>query len=295
MVRAINRISSKSSNTPLPTVHDYNGGQVPAMFKGMRMQMVFLTPQMAKDILQSHSNFRNLDARKAAQYADVMERGEWGIFPPICIGQEGQVQDGQHRLQAIVLCGKGQWIGMVTGLPGEIAKYYDNGRPRRPSDVLRYDLGAEMRTSPRRLQSILQLTHYGSAKPEPILNCDFPRLYEKYRTAVARFSGIFGKPQRHCPAIVVAAFCRAWLSLSKDPHLRDELYGAAIRYGEMEFDTGRMNSLRLLCQWMIERDLRSLKSKREAYFRAANAIQAFLKRKTVKRLVPATTDPFRLS
>jgi hypothetical protein len=247
------------------------------------------------EMLGTHTNFRNLDEKKARQYAEVMARGEWGFFPPICLGQGGRVQDGQHRLRAIVISGKGQWMAVVNGLPGEIAKYYDNGRPRRPGDVLRYEFGKDLRTTPRRLQSIIQLAHFGPAKPESILNCDYPRLYEKYRTAVARFSGVFPKSQRHCPTVLVAAFCRAWLSLAGDPYMRDDLLSAAIKYGEMQFDTERMNPLRLLCQWIIEKDLRSQKDRREAYMRAANAIQAFLKRKTVKRLVPAQSDPFPLN
>jgi hypothetical protein len=280
---------------PLPVVQDPNGGTVPETFKGMRLRQMFVTPDKARELLAKHNNYRNLDQRKAEQYAEVMDRGEWGIFPPICIGQAGDLQDGQHRMVAVTLTGKGQWFTVVSGIPASAVDHYDNGRPRRPSDALRKKYGDDLRTSPRRLQSIIQLAHFGPAKPESILNCDYPRLYEKYRTAVARFSGVFPKSQRHCPTVLVAAFCRAWLALAGDPYMRDDLLGAAIKYGEMQFDTERMKPLRLLCQWIVEKNLRSQKDRREAYMRAANAIQAFLKRKTVKRLVPAQSDPFPLN
>jgi hypothetical protein len=276
-------------------VQDPNGGSVPETFKGMRLRQMFVTPDKARELLAKHNNYRNLDKRKAEQYAKAMDRGEWGIFPPICIGQAGDLQDGQHRMVAVIITGKGQWFTVVSGIPASAVDHYDNGRPRRPSDALRKKYGDDLRTSPRRLQAIILLTHFGAEKPEPVLNCDYPRLYENYHTAVCRFSGVFSRRHRHCPPALVAAFCRAWLSLTGDAYMRDELFGAALKYAEMQFDCERLNGLRMFCSWCCNQDLLTRADKTEAYLRAANAIQAFLRRKEVKRLVPAQSDPFPLS
>jgi len=283
------------ASSPVAEVQNYNSGKLPEFCKGMRLQVKYISPAKAKRILQTHTNFRGLDKRKVEQYAAVMKRGEWGIFPPICIGQSGQLQDGNHRLNAIVLSGKGQWITVVKGVPGSAARHYDNGRPRNPQDILRYDFGSSLRTSARRLQSIIQLTRYGCNNPDKLLNCDYSRLYERYKSAISRFSGIFAKSHRHCPPVLVATFCRAWLQLSGDEVQRDALVEAALKYVRMEFDSVRLGPLRMLCSWICDANLRSRKNRTEAYLRSAKALQAYLSRKAVKRLIPARSDPFPLT
>ena len=295
MINAAKLISRPSAVVrPVPIVQNYNGGKPPEFSKGMRLRVMFLTPAKAAKILLTHTNFRTLDEKKAEQYAAVMARGEWGIFPPICLGQGGCVQDGQHRLRGIVLSGIGQWIAVVSGIPGTAARHYDNGRPRCPRDLLRYDFGSALRTAPKRLQSVILLTRYGAEKPGSLLNCDYSRLYELYKPAIARFSGIFHKSRRHCPPVLVAAFCRAWLRLSGDDVQRDALTEAAMKYARMEFNLERLNPLRLLCAWFCEANPRSTTARSDAYRRSAQAIRSYLKRKTLKRLVPAKLDPFPL-
>lgn len=266
----------------------------PQNYQGMRLRQVFITPAKAQELLSKHNNYRSLDASKAAQYAAVMARGEWGAFPPICIGQAGDLHDGQHRCAAVVLCGKGQWFSVVSGIPADALDHYDNGRPRSPADALKKHYGKDLRTPARRLQSIILLTRYGCDIPVQLLNCDYPQLYEKYKSAIARFSGIFSKSHRHCPAVLAATFCRAWLRLSGDEVQRDALMEAALKYVRMEFDSARLGPLRMLCAWMCDANLCGRQDKADAYLRAANAIQAYLSRKTLKRLTPAKSDPFPL-
>ena len=190
------------------------GERLPEDLQEMQLEVVFISPQKACEMLSGHGNYRRLDKKKAMHYAEIMARGEWGVLPPVCVGANGELQDGQHRLRAISICGEGQWLTVVTGAPREEVDHFDNGRLRRPEDTLRNRFGKDLRASPRRLRTIIQATRAGAEKPAALLNCEYPGFYNKYRSAVSRFSGVFPKNKRHTHAMVVAAFCRAWCASS---------------------------------------------------------------------------------
>lgn len=96
-----------------------------------------VTADMAKRWLeQSEVNYRKLDSRLVAQYADAMRRGEWRYNgESIKLNGNGSVKDGQHRLHAIIESGHSIQTEVVEGVEDDCE--IDTGKPRTLSDALR--------------------------------------------------------------------------------------------------------------------------------------------------------------
>jgi hypothetical protein len=65
-----------------------------------------------------------------------MTVGEWPIMPdPIAFDEEGAVQNGQHRLHAIVESGVTKTVWVFFGQSRDLFAYYDIGKKRSPGDI----------------------------------------------------------------------------------------------------------------------------------------------------------------
>jgi len=72
---------------------------------------VLVTPDMAADLLSTKADFqRSISMRTVKKFADEMIRGQWRYVPSlvISISFDGEIVDGQHRLQAVLLSGMPQ-------------------------------------------------------------------------------------------------------------------------------------------------------------------------------------------
>lgn len=84
-----------------------------------------VTPEFAANILKSKNpRNRSISNSRVAGYAADMARGHWPVNgEPIILDEDGNLIDGQHRLAAIVMCGKSIQLLVVRGVPKE----YKNG------------------------------------------------------------------------------------------------------------------------------------------------------------------------
>lgn len=98
--------------------------------------VLWITPEMAANMLQNNTNNRKISPGLVSIYRNDINRGEWELNgETICLGVNGTLKDGQHRLKAIVDTGKAVQGVVVFNVP-DTAHVYDVGRKRSIADVL---------------------------------------------------------------------------------------------------------------------------------------------------------------
>jgi len=98
---------------------------------------VTVTPGLANCILQNNPNNRNLSEKKVREYASDMAGGRWVYnMEPIIIAVSGELNDGQHRLQAIIESNIPQTFLIAFGASRESRTTLDQGQGRTAGHYL---------------------------------------------------------------------------------------------------------------------------------------------------------------
>lgn len=98
---------------------------------------MIITPEIAQRLLEKNTNNRNLSINTVNKYALDMLSGRWneGNADPIVINKNGVLENGQHRLNAVIKAGVSVKFLLVEN--GESAGgTYDRGRARTTNDTL---------------------------------------------------------------------------------------------------------------------------------------------------------------
>lgn len=103
----------------------------------MRQKIVDVTPRIADAWLRKNKINRDPRATVIDTYATAMRRGEWKLSPQgIAFDEDGNLQDGQHRLEAVKLSGVTVKMVVWEGCPPETFQITDLGLKRTVGDVL---------------------------------------------------------------------------------------------------------------------------------------------------------------
>lgn len=127
---------------------------------------VMLTPEAAEAILDANKRNRRKRPGGVEFFEDIIESGDWGwTHQGIAIDVEGYVQDGQHRLQAVVKTGKTVPVYITIGMPVENFGKIDTGMPRNARDLayLRGEKNEAILTSVGRM--LVQIEQHGPDAP----------------------------------------------------------------------------------------------------------------------------------
>jgi len=100
-----------------------------------------LTPETAEEILRRNPDNRKLrvdaEARSVKSYAGAMQRGEWVLNgETIIISRDGLLNDGQHRLSAIVRAGVAVPVMLTFGVERDTRHTVDQGAIRTNGSIL---------------------------------------------------------------------------------------------------------------------------------------------------------------
>lgn len=99
-----------------------------------------ITPALAEVMLQSNQSNRRLRPRKLDQMVRDIKGGRWAFNgEPIIVARTGELNDGQHRLQAIIEAGSPLQLLVVFGVERETRTTLDQGANRSPGDYLHMD------------------------------------------------------------------------------------------------------------------------------------------------------------
>ena len=107
------------------------------MVPEVKSDIVFVTPQLAREYLTANQRNRPLSKRRIIDLVEAMDKGEWRYTDEsIKFDTEGRLLDGQHRLTAILESSKPQWLRVTSGLDTASFEVLDRGKRRSPADVL---------------------------------------------------------------------------------------------------------------------------------------------------------------
>jgi hypothetical protein len=103
----------------------------------MKTQKLFITPDLASQLLQNNFNNRKIKQPVVDRYAKDIQEGRWkeDTAEMIKISKSGTILDGQHRLMAIIKANKGIWLHLATELDESIFDVLDTGSVRSAGDV----------------------------------------------------------------------------------------------------------------------------------------------------------------
>lgn len=100
-----------------------------------------ITPEVAERLLARNAGNRPIrekgESRSVEAYARAMLRGEWVLNgAPIIVSADGQLNDGQHRLSAVVASGVAVPMHITFGVERESRHTVDQGAARSPGHIL---------------------------------------------------------------------------------------------------------------------------------------------------------------
>ncbi len=99
-----------------------------------------ITPGLANVMLGNNPMNRNLAERRVIEYARDMAAGRWTYnMEPIIVAKTGELNDGQHRLQAIIESNTPQLMMIAFGAERESRTTVDQGAARTSAHYLSMD------------------------------------------------------------------------------------------------------------------------------------------------------------
>lgn len=163
--------STASSAPQSGTVHWLNE----CVKRGQRevfMEVCTISPGLATQLLSANDHNRSVKS-KVQQYADDMRAGRWTFNgEPILIAQTGELNDGQHRLLALIDANVALTFAVMFGLSRVSRLTVDQGAARGASDYLAMD-GVENATTAAtiaRLALAYEASGNQSVDTKPITN-----------------------------------------------------------------------------------------------------------------------------
>lgn len=98
-------------------------------------KVTIITPAMAEEWLSGRIHNRPLRENDCLMYAELIEQGKFYLtHQGIAFDEDGQLIDGQHRLQGIALSRIPTPMMVTTGLKREVMRCVDTGRARNIRD-----------------------------------------------------------------------------------------------------------------------------------------------------------------
>jgi hypothetical protein len=223
----------------------------------IRIEIVRVTPEMAKAWLDKNKSNRPLRMRLVRAYAEEMAHRRWVVNKDtIGIATDGTLIDGQHRLNAVVLSGMSVDMLVMFDAPSDkrAVQTIDNGGPRNGGDALHYEGVERTKEAKAILSAMVNYSRPTSEKSTgPTLASMTTALHEKYGHNVKFVLGEAGqvKSPITCPFLAVVAradyhgvdraYTAAFISLVKtgEPIERAEYEDTALLLGRMLLGTSR--------------------------------------------------------
>jgi len=104
----------------------------------IKYDLVWITPEKAKDLIQLNVNNRRINKRVIDKYKKDMENNKFDYNGhTICVSKTNVLLDGQQRLTACIQSGKPFWTILVQGLDDAVMSTIDSGRARVYADRLK--------------------------------------------------------------------------------------------------------------------------------------------------------------
>lgn len=141
----------------------------------MQLLEMEVTPEQAREWLQSKRRNRTFSPKQVALYARMMREGAWvsRTNEAVAFDDSGQLVDGEHRLRAVLACGQAIKMAVAFGCNAHIGI----ARTRSVADVgvIEYDI-----KMPRNAAAIIRtMLHNDHMTPRETINA-----YQQYQAAI---------------------------------------------------------------------------------------------------------------
>jgi hypothetical protein len=104
---------------------------------GVFSEIIELNPILAKHFLKHNADNRPIRPAKLRQFVDDITGKRWELNgEPLIFASTGQMNDGQHRCEAVIQAGRSIQTLIVYGVKRESRTTIDNGSARTPGDHL---------------------------------------------------------------------------------------------------------------------------------------------------------------
>lgn len=238
-----------------------------------RQEIMTITPALATRwlALNTKSN-RNLSNTTVEAYASEMRAGRWQLtHQAIAFNQAGELIDGQHRLQAVVLSDTTIQAYVATGLSLEYNAPIDVGYARRPGQILH--------KSSRWVSIVRGLTLLESGNLSRSFKSTVGGIEEVGARHAAAIDAVLSAPHTHVLMGVLSACAWAWpLSQNKVLSFQTQLStGELLERGDPAF---------ALRNWMQA----GRRTTYETLVAGCNALRYLLRNEKLQRIATAHGD-----
>jgi hypothetical protein len=260
--------------------------------KQMRSVVMDIGPDQAIEMLEFNTRNRPLDQKHVDYLAAEMRAGRWKLtHESIAFDVNGVLQDGQHRLWAVVMSGCTVPMSVTRNTPVDCIEYVGGGKVRKAAERMslsgRYPQGvssgqlATLRAMVRGLGADRKIPFYQEmdllARHKPAVDFAVGNL------TTNRVKGVGS-------SITRAVVARAWYSVDID---RLRRFCEVLRSG-MASDPIEGNVI-LLRDYLSRLDRSdTLSNLREQYGKVERALQAFLAGKTLSVIRSCQTEIYPL-
>ena len=107
---------------------------------GWYAEIVTVTPDMARKMLEGNEGNRPKKKSVVARYAAIMLAGNWSLSPDgLIFGRDGRLLQGQHRLSAVIIADVPVDFVVWRDVDDTVFRVLDRGAIRSASDALGID------------------------------------------------------------------------------------------------------------------------------------------------------------
>lgn len=154
--------------------------------RGVRAEVVKLTPKDAEELLGKNRRNRNLSEPRMAAYVEELLAGHWPVNgETIILGKDGELYNGQHRMMALARAGEVNpsivmYTLLVRGVAEEARPTIDKVKVRTVSDDWHMEGQSDSRRRVALVNSIVRLLQNRNGPSTVVANA----IYEFYKEGI---------------------------------------------------------------------------------------------------------------
>jgi hypothetical protein len=273
------------------TVATLNGRLAKA--SGMVTTKEFVTPEMALEWLALNETNRSLIRADVEYLRDCILSGQWKVtHQGIAFWEDGDLADGQHRLNAIMEAGVGVWINVTRGMSRENAEAIDRGRVRSNKDHLHF---SGVKSDTRRVAACVCLTNqYRVERSENAARWSKRRLrpdeFRKFYDAFSPAIEFAYESNTQLHACVGAAIASAWFTADRE---RLAQFRSLLASGAAT-DAGDLAAIKLRDFLLKKQYGQGESARNDLFLKACSALRAFLEGRPLSKLYATNDHAFPL-
>lgn len=238
----------------------------------MRFESKTVTPDVARVMLTRNKNNRILKVKRVQRYSDDMKTGNWTLSTdPICFDKDGNLLNGQHRLNAVIQADVPVLMTVAYDVPNDAV--IDKGLERNTGDALYMRGKISLRASRRDFVAVakryLEIMHIRTPSDSRV--ADFLNANEKDIEVAISISSV-GKHNPLCKRAPVQTAILAAIKhgISQDTLLK---FSQIVNTGFMEQEN--QTAAIVLRNYIIEKNLRGATQSNDMCAFAQLAIRDF--------------------